>query len=89
MPLKTQKQVMANLDRMNGKAVRRVRERYRDETLGPLVNVIRGAGNAAAALLRLDEATLRTMDASALEEVITESSVQCGLIGRASALPRG
>lgn len=87
MALKTQKAVIANLDRTGGGHMRRAAKEYRRETLGPLVEVLKVAGDGRAALMMLNAGLLRRMDAAALETAVADADVQSGLIGRASALP--
>lgn len=88
MPLRSQKQVMVNLDRMSGLHMKRAGKRYREETIEPLLNAIRNAGSGQEALQRLGPSMLHRMDSTALEEAVTDDHVQAALVGRASALPR-
>jgi len=88
MPLRTQKQVMANLDKLNGKAMRAVGEEYRAGVIAPLVEVLNAAGDGQAAMRMLNAGLLRRMDADALEQAVAETQVQSALIGRVSALPK-
>jgi len=86
MALKSQRAVLANLDRMAGKRIARMGRAYRKETLGPLVEAIQSADSADAALEMLDSAMLRRMAIDPLADAIEEHEVQTACIGRATAL---
>lgn len=88
MPLRSQKQVMVQLDRMNGRTLRRAKDAYVRHTLGPLVAAIRDSAHAEHALGKLGAAMLRQMDSADMERIVADAGVQSGLIGRASALPK-
>ena len=87
MALRTQKAVIANLDRTSGGHMRRAAKRYRAETIGPLVEVVKTAGNGQEALRRLGPGLLARMNGEALEMAIVDADVQSAMIGRVSALP--
>jgi len=89
MALKTQKAVMANLDRMNGTRMQRAAKAYRKETIGPMLEALETAGDGQEALQHLNAGLLRRMDSAALEEAVADDAVQSAIIGRASALPKG
>jgi len=90
MPLRTQKAVMANLDRrVSGGHMRRAAKQYRAGVVEPLVEVLKGSQSANEALRRLNVDLFRRMDGRGLETAIADANVQSGLIGRASALPKG
>lgn len=86
--LRTQKAVIANLDRTSGGHMRRAAKQYRTGVVEPLVEVLKTAGSGQEALRHLNAGLLFRMDARALETAVADASVQSALIGRASALPR-
>lgn len=88
MSLRTQTAVMNNLDRMAGRRIAAMQDRYRAKTLAPLVDVLEGAKSAAEALARLDGALLERMDVEPLADTLADNEVQTALIGRASALKK-
>jgi len=88
MPLRNQKQIMAGMDRMAGKAMRRNARAYRAATIGPLVDLISGAQSADDALARLNASVLVRMGTEPVAEAVEQTRVQAGLIGRVSAIPR-
>lgn len=85
MPLSNQKQLIAGLDRLAGRALRRVLKRYRRDTIGPLVAAIKKAKSHQGTLKQLSGALLRKMDSEAVQDAVTEVQVQSGLIGRVTA----
>jgi len=87
--LRTQKAVMANLDRrVSGGHMRRAAKQYRTGVVEPLVEVLKTAGSGQEALRQLGAGLLRRMDSGALETAVADANVQSALIGRVSALPR-
>lgn len=88
MPLRSQKQVMVQLDRMNGTTLGRARDAYVQHTLEPLIAAIKNAETGREALGQLGGAMLHMMDSADLERIVADAGVQSGLIGRASALPK-
>lgn len=86
MALRNQRAVLANLDRMAGKRIRRMAARYREETLAPLVRALHSADSADAALEMLDSAMLRRMAIDPLADAIEAHEVQTACIGRATAI---
>lgn len=89
MGLRTQKAVMVHLDKLAAGHLNGAAGGYRLQTLGPLVNALKAAGNGQEAMERLDAGLLRRMDAEALETAVSDDYVQSAMIGRASALPKG
>jgi len=85
--LRTQKAVIANLDRTSGGHMRRAAKQYRTGVVEPVVEVLKVAGDGQAALMMLNGGLLRRMNAAALEMAIADANVQSAMIGRASALP--
>jgi len=79
---------MVNLDKLAAGHVNRAAKGYRRQTVGPLVEALKGAKSTREAMERLDGVLLRRMDATALETAVSDDYVQAGLIGRASALPK-
>ena len=73
---------------MNARRLGRIAKRYDRETLGPLVRAIRSAGGLKDLQRRLGPGLFRKMKTGALEEAMTDASVQAGLIGRVSAMPK-
>lgn len=88
MPLRSQKQVMVHLDRMSARQMKRASRAYVDNTIAPLLAAIRNAGTGREALLQLGTGLLQRMNSQALEVAVADAGVQCGMIGRASALPK-
>jgi phage gp29-like protein len=79
---------MVNLDKLAGGHMRKAAADYRRQTVGPLVEALKGSQSAKGALERLDARLLRRMDATALETAVSDDYVQSAMIGRASALPK-
>jgi len=87
--LRTQKAVMANLDRrVSGGHMRRAAKQYRTGVVQPLVEVLKGSQSANETLRRLNVDLFRGMNATTLIEAVADAYVQSAMIGRASALPR-
>ena len=85
--LRTQKQVVVNLDKLAAGHMRKAAESYRRQTVGPLVEELKSAKSVKDALKRMDAELVKRMDGMALETAGAEDYVQSALIGRASALP--
>ncbi len=85
MDLRSQKQVMAELDRMNGVRLGRMAKQYRKKTIGPLMGVVGKAKSVKGLLRSLNGSLVRRMDTSALETALVETDVQSALIGRVTA----
>lgn len=86
MALRSQRAVLANLDRMSGRRMRRMTSQYRTETLGPLASTIDAARSPEEALAMLNGALLRSMATEPLAGAISEHDVQTQCIGRTAAL---
>lgn len=86
MALRSQKAVLANLDRMAGRRIRRMSRAYREKTLGPLAAMLERSGTAQEALSMLNGGLLRQMDTVPLADAIEQHEVQTQCIGRATAL---
>jgi len=85
--LRTQKAVIANLDRTSGGHMRRAAKQYRAGVVEPLVETLKGSQSAEQALRMLNAGLFRRMDSAALETAVADANVQSAMIGRASALP--
>jgi len=83
--LRSQRQVLGHLERMNRKAVRRMTRRYREDVIGPLREALESAESAEDAERRMNGALLRRMDATPVAEAAAGAMVQSGLIGRTTA----
>lgn len=86
--LRTQKAVMVHLDKLSAGHMRRQTADYRRQTVGPLVEALKGAKSAKGAMDKLNAGLLRRMDATALITAVGDDYVQSAMIGRASALPK-
>ena len=89
MPLDNQKAVMAGMDLLAGKAVRRLGKGYQRGVVGPMVRQLKNAKSLEELLRHLGPTLLREMDSAELEETLADAQVQAGLIGRTTARPRG
>jgi len=87
MALRTQKAVIANLDRTSGGHMRRAAKRYRAGVVEPLVEVLKGSQSANEALRRLNVGLFHRLNGAALFDALVDAEIQSALIGRASALP--
>lgn len=65
-----------------------MRRRYRDETLGPLLAEVERAESAEEAMRTLNGRLLRRMALEPAGEALADATVQAGLIGRTTVLPR-
>jgi len=88
MALRSQRQVLGHLERMNRKAVRRMVGRYRDGVIGPLLEAVESAEDAEDAKRSLGGELLRRMDLDAVGEAAAGAMVQSALIGRTTAVHR-
>jgi phage gp29-like protein len=88
MPIRTQKQVMAGLDLMAGRAMGRSLKTYKREVVDPLVAAIGKAKSLKGLQKQLGASLLRKMDTSAFETQLADSLTQADMIGRVSATPR-
>ena len=79
---------MVHLDRMSARQMKRASRAYVANTIAPLVAAIRTAGSGPEAITQLGASMLHRMESSDLEVAVADAGVQCGLIGRASALPK-
>lgn len=88
MPLSNQKQMIAGLDRLAGRTMRRILKRYRRDTIGPLLAAIKKGKSHEGTLGRLNPTLLRRMDITAVEEANADVGFGSGWIGRVTAEPR-
>ncbi len=86
--MRKRNQVQVGLDRMNGRAIRKMGRPYNRETIAPLLDVIRSAKSPEGLSRALSPALFRKMKTDALESAMQGSTVQAGLIGAASVAPR-
>ncbi len=85
MDLRSQKQVMAELDRMNGARLGRMAKQYRKQTIAPLMGAVGKAKSLKGLLRNLNGSLVKRMDTGALETALAETDVQSALIGRVTA----
>lgn len=88
MALRSQRAVLANLDRMAGRRIRRMSRAYKEETLGPLVDAILTTESAEDAEKMLGGELLKKMATKPLADAIEAHEVQTGCIGRTTAVRR-
>lgn len=86
--MRKRNQVQVGLDRMNGRAIRKMAIAYNRETIAPLLDVIRSAKSPEGLSRALSPALFRRMKTDSLESTLRGSTVQAGLIGTASVAPR-
>jgi len=89
MGLRTQKQVLAELDGMSGRQMNRAADDYVREIVEPLVEELKSSQSSGGALDGLGARMLRRMKSGGLERAVADASVQSAMIGRVSALPKG
>lgn len=89
MKPRNQKQVMAGLDLMSGRAIGALAKSHQRDVERPIAAAIGKAKGNKDLLRRLNASLFRTMDTSKLETTMTDHFVQAGLIGRVTAMPRG
>jgi hypothetical protein len=88
MALRSQKQLMAELDRMNGRRIAEIGEKFQEGVVGPLVDTVKAAKSLKGLLRALGPGLVKRMDTAGLEDAVADTMIQAGLIGRVSALPR-
>lgn len=72
---------------MAGKRAGKIARSYQSSVIGPLVKRIEKAKSLKKLLAALGPGLLTDMKTDALEEALTETTVQAALVGRTSALP--
>jgi len=78
--LRTQKAVMANLDRrVSGGHMRRTEKQYRTGIVEPLVEVLKSSQSGAEVLRRLNVDLFRRMNATALIEAVADANMQSAM----------
>ena len=88
MPLSSQKQVMAGLDKLAGRALRRASDDYRAEVVRPMVSGIKKAKSFKGLMRQLGPGLLRRMKTERFERNVSETLTQAELVGRTAGLPR-
>ena len=88
MALNSQKRLMGEMDRMNGRRVAKIARQYRSDVVGPLVKRIERGKSLKGLLKQLGPGLIEEMNAAALEEAIADTEVQMKVIGRVSVLPQ-
>ncbi len=87
MPLRNHKQVMAGVEMLEGRSVKRIGKAYRERTIGPLVDAIRNAQTFEELRAYLGWDLTSRMDSGVLTDSLAETAVTAALIGRAAARP--
>ncbi len=88
MALSSQKQVMAGLDKLAGRALGRASDDYRREVVRPLVGRINNAQSLKGLLRQLGPGLVREMKTDRFELGLAQTMTQAALVGRTSATPR-
>lgn len=87
MPLRNHKAVMAGVEMLEGRAVKRMGKAYRERTIGPLVEVLQRANGFEDLQSQISNSLLTRMDTSVVANAVAETGVQAALIGRTAAMP--
>jgi hypothetical protein len=80
---------MVGTEKLAGRGLRRAAGGYKTGVVRPLVERIAKARGPKEAIKLLGAGLLKEMDTGELEEALGDVSVQAGMIGRATALPKG
>lgn len=79
---------MAEMERMGGRRIGAISQRYRAGVIDPLVTRVRQAKSIAGVLQALGPGLARDMDDTAVADALADTMVQSAMIGRVTALPR-
>ncbi len=85
---RNQKQVLAGLDMLNGRIIRKLSKSHDRDIVAPIRAAIGKAKSNKGLLGLLGKATFRAMDSKALERAAENGFVQAGGIGLVAAMPR-